>query len=105
MLRLFLGSALIFETGTAVSALNGIAVCLGVACAVAVIVGLTTPIAAVLTALIEATLGLNAHVGHLALHSFAPIVIGRTRSRLVRMAASRECHFQSNRAADPRSEA
>jgi uncharacterized membrane protein YphA (DoxX/SURF4 family) len=57
------------------SALNEILVYVLVACALAVVVGFVTPIAAVLAALIE-TIGLNAHVIQIALHSFAPIVIG-----------------------------
>jgi hypothetical protein len=82
MLRLPLASALISDTAIVVSALNGHAVYLTVACALAVIVGLATPIAAVLTALIE-MFGLNAHVGDLASHSFAPIVIGVALALLV----------------------
>ena len=55
--------------------LNGILVGLLVVCAVALVVGFITPIAAVLAVLIE-TIGLNADSTQIALYSFAPIVIG-----------------------------
>ena len=75
LLRLFVGAVLVCDAVTAVSALNEVLVYVLVACALAVVVGFVTPIAAVLAALIE-TIGLNAHVIQIALHSFAPIVIG-----------------------------
>lgn len=75
LLRLFVGAVLVGDAVTVVSALNVILVCMLVACALAVVVGFMTPIAAVLAALIEA-IGLNALFIQLALHSFAPIVIG-----------------------------
>ncbi len=76
LLRLFLGPALVCDTATAVSALNGIAVWVLVACALAVVLGLVTPIAAALATFIEVAIALTAHVGHLTLPSFAPVVIG-----------------------------
>jgi hypothetical protein len=82
MLRLFLGPALITDAATAVSALNEIAFCLVVACAAALIVGIGTPIAAILAVLIEAAIVLNTHLGHLALDSFSPIVIGASLALL-----------------------
>jgi hypothetical protein len=75
LLRLFAGAMLASDAATAVSALNGLLVCVLVACALAVVVGLITPMAAVLAALIE-TIGLHAHFGEISLPSFAPIVIG-----------------------------
>lgn len=75
LLRLFVSALLVSDAVTAVSALDVVLVCVLVACALAVVVGFATPIAAVLAALIE-TIGLNAHFIQITLHSFAPIVIG-----------------------------
>lgn len=73
LLRLFVGALLVADALTAVSVRNEVLVCVLVVCAVALVVGFCTPIAAGLTALIG-TIGLSAHL--IALHSFAPIVIG-----------------------------
>lgn len=73
LLRLFLGAVLVGDAVTAVSALNALLACVLVACALAVVIGFMTPIAALLAALIE-TMGLSAHVIQVAL--FAPMVIG-----------------------------
>ena len=73
LLRLFVGAVLVSDAVTAVPALNVVLACVLVACALAVVVGVTTPIAAVLAALIE-MIALNGH--SIALHAFAPIVIG-----------------------------
>lgn len=70
LLRVFVGALLVCDALTAVSALNGALL----VCALAVIVGFVTPIAAVLAALMEAV-GLNTNILHITLHSFAPIVI------------------------------
>ena len=75
LLRLFVGALLASDAAKAGATLNVILVCVLVACALAVVVGFMTPIAAVLAALIE-TIGPNAHFAQLALYSFAPIVIG-----------------------------
>lgn len=75
MLRLFVGALWISDAVTDVTALGGVAVCVFVACALAVIVGFTTPIAAVAAAIIEAA-GVNAYVLPIAWHAFAPVVIG-----------------------------
>lgn len=75
LLRLYVGALLISDALTAGATLNVILVCVLVASALAVVVGVLTPIAAVLGALIEA-IGLNAHLIQIALHSCAPIVIG-----------------------------
>ena len=75
LLRLFVGAVLVRDAVTAVSAHNGVLLCVLVACALAVVVGFMTPIVAVLAALIE-TIGLNAHFSEITLHSFAPAVIG-----------------------------
>lgn len=74
LLRLFVGAILICDAVTAVSTLNVVLSCVLMACALALVVGSMTPIAAVLAALIE-TIGLSAHFIQIALHSFAPIVI------------------------------
>lgn len=73
LLRLFVGALLVADALTAVSVRHEVLVCVLVVCAVALVIGFCTPIAAVLTALIG-TIGLSAHF--IALHSFAPIVIG-----------------------------
>jgi len=73
LLRLFVGAVLVVDAVTAASALNVILVCLHVACALAVVVGFLTPIAAVLAAFTEA-IGPSAEFAH-ELHAFAPIVI------------------------------
>jgi len=75
LLRLFVGAVLVSDAMRVVSAFNGVLAWVLVACAVAVVVGSMTPIAAVLAALIE-TIGLNAHFIQITLHSFAPMVIG-----------------------------
>jgi hypothetical protein len=75
LLRLFVGAVLLSHAVTALSALNEALVCVLVACALALAVGFITPIAAALAVLIE-TIGLNADSIEIALHSFAPIVIG-----------------------------
>lgn len=74
LLRLFVGALLVCDAVTAGPAFNGVLLFVLVACALAVVVGCLTPIAAVLAALIEA-IGLNAHLIQIALHSFAPMVI------------------------------
>ena len=73
LLRLFVGAVLVVDAMTGASALNLILVCAHVACALAIVVGCMTPIAAVLAALTGA-IGLNAEFAHV-LHSIAPIVI------------------------------
>lgn len=75
LLRLFVGALLTCDAVTAGSALNVILVGVLVACAIALVIGFMTPIAAVLAVLVEA-IGLSAHFIQIALHSFAPIVIG-----------------------------
>lgn len=75
LLRLFVGAVLVSDAVTAVSVLNMVLVCVLVACALAVVVGFMTPIAAVVAVLIE-TIGLTAHSIQITLHLFAPIVNG-----------------------------
>jgi hypothetical protein len=75
LLRLFVGAVLISDAVAAGSALNEILVWVLVACALALVAGFITPIAAVLVALIEA-IGLHADCVQMALHSVGPIVIG-----------------------------
>jgi hypothetical protein len=75
LLRLFVGAVLVSDAMRVVSALNVVLAWVLVACAVAVVVGSMTPIAAVLAALIE-TIGLNAQFIQITLHAFAPMVIG-----------------------------
>ena len=75
LLRLFLGAVWLCDAMAGVSTLNAVLVCVLVACALAVIVGFMTPIAAVLAALVE-TVGLNAHFIPIEVHSYAPILIG-----------------------------
>ena len=74
LLRLFVGAVLICDAVTAAAELNVVQLCVYLACAFALAVGVLTPIAAVLAALIE-TIGLNAHVVQIALYSFGPILI------------------------------
>lgn len=74
LLRLFVGALLVCDAMTAVSLRNEVLVYVLVVCAMALLVGFITPIAAVLTALIG-TIGLNADSMQIALHSLAPIVI------------------------------
>lgn len=74
LLRLFVGALVVADVLTAVSVRNEVMVYVLVVCAVALVVGFCTPIAAGLTALIG-TIGLDADFIHIALHSFAPIVI------------------------------
>lgn len=82
LLRLFVGGVLVSDAVATMSALNGVLVCVLLTCAIALGVGYMTPIAAVLTAVIEAMIGLNAHVGNPALYSFAPVIIGIALSLL-----------------------
>jgi hypothetical protein len=74
LLRLFVGAVLVCDSMAAASALNVVLICVLVACALAVVLGCVTPIAAGLAALME-TIGLNAHFIPAGLHSFAPVVI------------------------------
>jgi hypothetical protein len=74
LLRLFVGALLVSTATTAVSGRNEVVVYVLVVCAASLAVGFITPIAAVLTALIE-TIGWNADSIQIALHSCAPIVI------------------------------
>jgi len=74
LLRLFVGAVLVAHAMTAVSVLNVALGCVLAMCAVAIVVGLITPIAAVVAVIIEA-IGLDARSLPIALHSFAPIVI------------------------------
>lgn len=74
LLRVFVGAELVADAVTALPELDYLLVCILVACATAIIVGITTPIAAVLAGIIEG-LAVTGHVGQIALHSFAPIVI------------------------------
>jgi uncharacterized membrane protein YphA (DoxX/SURF4 family) len=73
LLRLFVGAVLVADAVTAASVPNVALVCVYGVCALALLVGFMTPIAAVLAAFTE-TIGLNAEFAH-ALLSFAPIVI------------------------------
>jgi len=75
LLRLFVAAVLVSDAMTTRSAGDLPLVWLLVSCALALGAGFATPIAAVLVALIETT-GLNEHVMQIALHAFAPIVIG-----------------------------
>jgi hypothetical protein len=74
LLRLFAGAVSISHAVAAGSARNEVLVWVLVVCALALVAGFITPIAAVLVALIEA-IGLHADSMQMALHSFAPIVI------------------------------
>jgi hypothetical protein len=76
LLRLFVGAVLVSDALTTVSALSGVSICVLVGCALALIVGYLTPIAAVLASVTEAALGSIAHFSNLTLHSIAPMVIG-----------------------------
>jgi uncharacterized membrane protein YphA (DoxX/SURF4 family) len=76
LLRLFVGAVLLSDALTTVSAFSGFSVCVLVGCALALIVGYLTPIAAVLASVTEAAIGPITHLGNLTLHSLAPMVIG-----------------------------
>ena len=74
LLRVFVGAELVSDAAMILPELDGILVCALIASAVAIIVGITTPIAAVLAGIIEAV-GVIGHVGQIEVHLFAPIVI------------------------------
>jgi len=75
ILRLFIGAVLISDAAISGSAPNSLVAGVLILCTLAVVVGCITPIAAVLCGLLE-TMGLTAHLTHIALPSFAPLVIG-----------------------------
>ena len=75
LLRLFVSAELGAGAFIALSEPNRILAAALLACALAICVGIATPIAAILAALIE-TIGLNSHFSQVAVHAFAPIVIG-----------------------------
>ena len=75
LLRFFVGAELVSDAAAAVSELNVILVGAVVICALAILVGFATPIVAILAALTE-SIALGTHFTQVALHSFAPIVIG-----------------------------
>lgn len=74
LLRLFAGAQLGMDAMVALSEPNLFLAVVLVACTLAIVAGLTTPIAALLAALIETT-GVSTDSTQAALHSFAPIVI------------------------------
>jgi hypothetical protein len=74
LLRLFVGAVWVFHIVTAVPELNLALVCIYGACALAVLIGFMTPIAAILAALVEA-IGLKADLIEMEIPSFGPIVI------------------------------
>jgi hypothetical protein len=75
LLRLFVGAALVADAVKPASAVNVLLICALAACALAIVVGFVTPIAALLAALIE-MIALNTHVSLITFQSFAPVVIG-----------------------------
>ena len=75
LLRTFAGAQLAADAVVALSEPNLFLAVVLVACALAIVAGITTPIAALLAALIETT-GLSTHSIQATLHSVAPIVIG-----------------------------
>jgi hypothetical protein len=74
LLRWFAGAQLATDAVTVISGLNVVLAGVLVVCVLAIVVGLATPIAATLAALIE-SIALSTHFTHVALLSFAPIVI------------------------------
>ena len=75
ILRLFVSALYVFDALTGFAAFNVPLACVLVACALAIVAGFMTPIAAGLAALSE-TIGLNAQVMQITLNSFAPVAIG-----------------------------
>jgi len=75
LLRLFVGAVFVSDALTTGAALSGVSICVLVGCALAVIAGYLTPIAAVLASVTEAAIAPLAHVSSLTLHSIAPMVI------------------------------
>jgi len=75
MLRVFVGALWITDAVTGIAAPGGFAVWVLMACALAVIIGFTTPIAAIAASITEG-IGLGAYALPMALQPFAPIVIG-----------------------------
>jgi hypothetical protein len=74
LLRLFVGAVCVFYTVTAVPALHLALVCIYGACALAVLVGFMTPIAAILAVIVEA-ISMKAQLIEMEFLSLGPIVI------------------------------
>lgn len=74
LMRLFFGAVLIVDASNASSAHSTILACVFIACALTILAGFITPVAAILAALAE-TAVLNAHVAQIALLEVAPIVV------------------------------
>lgn len=77
LLRVFLALELASDAVAMPSALNPLVACALVGCALAVLVGVLTPVVATAATLIEA-LGLALHLPQASLHAFSPAVIGIT---------------------------
>ena len=75
LLRVFLGAEIASNVEPGTSGLNLVLVGALLACALAILVGIATPIAAILAILIE-MIDPNTHFARISLHSFAPPVIG-----------------------------
>jgi hypothetical protein len=75
LLRLFAGAELVADAKAGLMELHVVVLGVLIACALAIVMGLATPIASILAAIIEAIV-LYAHGSLTALHPAAPIVIG-----------------------------
>lgn len=74
LLRLFAGAELVADAKAGLTELHVVVLGVLIACALAIVMGLATPIASILAAIVEAIV-LYAHGSLSALHPSAPIVI------------------------------